>query len=266
MKIKTGEKLSLGAALVFVLLRAAQYMFVIDGDGFFVRETSLQSVLGASLYIAMALFVILSLVVRLHPDNRYNARYGFAAGRLVAYSSLVYAVSLMVLAAVLLISGDWLGFVALPAALYYILLAFRCDGKRVAAMDFMALFALGSPCARIIQMVFNTFKAIKASENVIDLIAQCAIILAVIAVTKYFMAFEEKMAKMGWCLMVAVAFCVLAAVSGLINIALNSMNAINLIKCISDLAFCIFSGVMLHTCAKYEPEESAEEEQEELSK
>lgn len=254
MKIKTGEKLSIGAALVFILLRAAQYVFVIDAEGFFIKETPAQSILGASLYAAMALFVILSLFFCFNRNNRYNARYGFAACRGVAYSSLLYALSLMVLAAVLLVNGDWLGFVALPAALYYILLAIRCDGKRVAVMDYMALFALAYPCARIIQMFFSTFKEIKASENVIDVISQCAMILAVIVVTKYFLVFEEKMTKVGWSLMIVVPFCSLAAISGGMHIVINGMDAVTLTKCISDLMFSLFGTIMLHACAKFVPE------------
>jgi len=263
MRIKTAEKIMWGMTALFALLRVLQYIFVIGEDGFFVKNSLWQSLLSDSLYYLMAIFALLSLVLRLSKVNRYKTNGAIACTPLTAVLSLVNAVILAVYAVLLLIRMDWMGAVVLAAAVYFVLLYFYACGRGVAVMHYMALFALAYPCVRVIRMFFDNFKEIKVSENIIDMVAMCAMIIALIALTKLCMGFEESMTKLGWSLWLFAGFGVLAGIGKLFGLIwTHAVDAVSVAAAVSDLAMWVLVLVVYHSCTRFvpAPEEPAEDE------
>lgn len=265
MKIKTAEKLMWGMTALFAFLRVLQYVFVIGKDGFFIKETLWQNLLSNALYILMAAFAVLSFALRIIKTNRYNTDAVIVCTTQTAMVSLINAVIMAVYAIVLLINKEWLGAVVLPAALYFLLLYFYADGKNVPIMHYMAVFALAYPCIRVINMFFNTFKEIKLSENIIDMVSMCAMIIAILALTKLCMGFQEKMSKFAWSILLYGGFGVLSGIGKLFGLFwTNSLDAVSVMAAVSDLALWGLMLVIYHSCTTFEPitEDETVQEQE----
>ncbi|MBR5782647.1 MAG: hypothetical protein IKY33_00300 [Clostridia bacterium] len=266
MKIKLGNTVALIAGGLFILLRAMQYMFAMDKDGFFVVDSLMQMVLSYSLYACMVVFVIAALSVFFVKDNRYPAEVNIGRRRTVGFTAILYALTLAVLSVILFLQKDWLCALTLGAALYYILLAVRCDRSSVPMFNIMAMFALLYPCARIIRQFFATFKEIKASETVIAVLGQCAGIVTVIAITKLFMQFNEKMTKVSFCLMMGVSIGILAPVSSVLDMVyVSGFNVLSTAEAVADLVFWGLAVMLSIECAKYQPDPAKQSEIEEIT-
>ena len=261
MSIKTGEKLTWGATALLAVLRVLQYVFVLDEEGFFIRESLMQQVLSYALYVAMGLFVLLSLFVLWNKKNGFATDISLARKRGMAWAALLYAVSLFAYSVVLLWGRNWMAVLTLGAGVYYILLALRADRSRVPMLYFMSVFALAYPCARVIYMFFDTFKEVKASQTVISVVGMCAMILAVIVLTKLFMQFDEKMSKVAWCFMMCGAFGFLSVVASVLNMAFTGeINPAAVAITFSDLVFWFMIMICLRCCVLYQPRQTTDEE------
>ena len=259
MKIKTAEKLMWGMMAIFALIRILQYIFVIGDDGFFVKTNLWQGLLSDALYVLMAIFALLAFVLRLSRSNRYKTTGDIVCTPLIRTLSLIYAVVLAIFAVILLIHMDWLGAVALAAAVYFLLLFFYTLGKGMAVMHYMAVFALAYPCVRVIKMFFDTFKEIKVSENIIDMVTMCAMIIATVALTKLCMGFEEKMSKLGWSLWLFGGFGVLAGVGKLFGLIwTGDYNIVGMAAVISDFIYWMLILALYHSCTTYLPVEEVQ--------
>lgn len=263
MKIKTAEKLMWGMTVLFAFLRVLQYVFVIGKDGFFIKETLWQTLLSDVLYILMAAFAVLSFAIRIIKTNRYKTDAVIVCTSQTAILSLINAVILAAYAIVLLINKDWLGAVVLTASLYFVLLYFYSEGKNVPIMHYMAVFALAYPCMRVINMFFDTFKEIKLSENIIDMVAMCAMIIAMLALTKLCMGFQEKMSKFAWSISLYGGFGVLSGVGKLFGLFwAHTLDIVSVMAAVSDLALWILMLMIYHSCTTFEPIEEDEPVQE----
>lgn len=263
MKIKTAEKFMWGMTAIFALLRILQYVFVIGEDGFFIKTGLWQTLLSDSLYCLMAVFAVLSFVLRLSKCNRHKTDAQIVCTPVTAILSLLNAVALALYALFLLLSKEWLGAVALAAAVYFVLLYFFALGRNVAVMHYMAVFAVAYPCARVVKMFFDTFKEIKVSENIIDMVAMCSMIIALVALSKLCMGFEENMTKLGWSLWLFAGFGVLAGVGKLFGLIwTENYDLIAILASVSDLVLWALVLVIYHSCTRFvpAPEEPAEEE------
>ena len=256
MKLRSGKVLAFSAAGLFIVLRVIQYVFAMDGDGFFMSDTLMQTVISYALYAVMGIFTVCAFVLFWTKANRYGAVVALATCRSVGLSAILYAITLLSYSVFLLMIGDWLAAFTFTAALYYFLLALRCERARVPMLSFMALFALGYPCARTIRMFFDTFKEIKASETVVSVLAECSAILTVIVLTKLFMQFEENMSKVGFCLMLGVAFGGLSPISAVLDMMfVSGLTAEKCFVVICDAAFWCLTAALLCRCAVWEPVE-----------
>lgn len=255
MTVKSGEKLMWGTAAVFLLTRVLQYIFVIDQDGFFIQ----QNILSNLLYILFGVFALLSLFVGFSKKNQKESCAELLCSRSVAWVSLIAGLSLMVYAAVLAFHNDWLYLPALAAMVYFILLHFYASGKDMPVMKFMVVGALGYPCCRAIQMFFDTFKEIKASENVIDMVAICAMILMVLSLTKLCMGFEEKTGKVAWSFLVMGAFGALSGIGKLLGLIWGALDMVSIVAAVSDLMMWCLALVVYHRLALFRTSEIQDE-------
>ncbi len=165
----------------------------------------------------------------------------------------------MVYAAVLGFHNNWLYLPALAAMVYFVLLYFYALGKDLPVMKFMAVGALSYPCCRAIQMFFNTFKEIKASENVIDMVAICAMILMVLSLTKLCMGFGEKTGKVAWSLLMLGAFGVLSGVGKLLGLIWGSLDMVSIVAAVSDIVIWCLALVVYHRLALFRTPEIQDE-------
>ncbi len=256
MSVKSGEKLLWGTATVFLTIRVLQYIFVIDKDGFFIQ----QNILSNLLYILFGVFALLSVFVYFSKKNQNESRAELLCAPSVACVSLAGALSLMVYAAVLGYHNDWLFLPVLAAAVYFVLLYFYALGKKLAVTKFMAVGALSYPCCRAIQMFFDTFKEIKASENVIDMVAICAMILMILALTKLCMGFGEKSGKVAWSFLVMGAFGALSGVGKLFGLIWQDTASLtSVVAAVSDLMMWCVALVVYHRMALCRVDEAESE-------
>ncbi len=205
MKIKYGKWLIWLGCILFAVLRVLQYRFALDADGFFVKDTLLQQVLSISLYAAMGIFVLVGIFLRFSKVNDTPAAAAYFCDRGSRAASLLVALSLAVYGAAALYQRQWIGALALAAALYFVLLFLRQSGRRVAAADYLAVFALAYPCAEVILLFFNTFREM-ASKNLIETLMRCAMILMVLTLTKLYMHYEEESGKVAFGMLMYIGF------------------------------------------------------------
>ncbi len=263
MNIKSAEKMMWGTAAAFLAVRVLQYIFAIGKDGFFIGTTLFQNILANALYVLFGIFVVLSLFVCFGKQNQNKGSGKFLCSSAVAWTSLINAFVLAVYAAVLCFDSNWLCLLLLAAASYFILLYFYAKGRELPVMKYMALGALGYPCARAIQMFFDTFKEIKASENVIDMVAVCAMILMILALTKACMGFEEKTGKLAWSLLVFGTFGALSGIGKLFGLIwMGAADLTSVVSAISDAVMWGTTLVIYHALATFRaPENTDQQEQ-----
>lgn len=259
MKIKTGEKLMWITAAVLVTVRVLQYIFVIGFDGFFVKETLGQALLSNSLYILLCVFAVLSLFVRFGKSKSFQGCAQMICTPQVSLAALVNAVLLAGYGLTLLLKSDWLCLPVLAAAVYFLLLYYFAKGKELQIMKYFAVGALAYPCARAIRMFFATFKEIKASENVIDMVTLCAMILMILALTKLCMGFDEKAGKTAWCFLLFGTLGVLTGVCKLFGLIWTQAADFSVyMAAVSDLAMWLTAMALYHAVASYQPKDEQE--------
>lgn len=249
MRIKHGKAVLWCTIVVFVLLRVMQYLFVIDESGFFIRETMWQSLLSDALYVAMALGAVLAMALRFGKQNKqpaYAARFG---GTVTMVLSFTAAAALIVFGTIAYINGQWIGIVALLASIYFLLLPIRLSGKKSGIVNVTAVFALAYPCAAAINLFFSTFREIKASENVVDTVARCAMIIMFIGLTKLYMDFEEDLGRVSWCFFLYAAFGTLSGVGKLFGVLYtDTLTLLGGCEIVCDIVLWAMAIWMYHRC------------------
>ncbi len=248
MKLKHGRIFLWSTVALFVLVRLLQYIFVIDADGFFVRETLGQQILSDLLYWLMGAAVLYGFALRINRQNRdVSLPTPFYTKGTMGWS-IVVAVMLTAYAIGELMVKNWIGIFALLAAVYFVLLAIRCTGKDVKIMSFTAIFALAYPCAAAIRMFFDTFREIKASENIVDMVARCAMILMMVVLTKLFMNFEEKIGRVAWGFWLYAVFGCLSGICKLVPLFTGDFAWRTLLLIGSDIALWAMAIYLYHLC------------------
>ncbi len=194
MKIRHG-KIVLWSALALLLpVRVLQYLFVIDENGFFIRETLGQQVLSDLLYWLMGLAAVLAFTISWRKENkRPTPSAPFCTTGMTVFS-LVAAVTLGVYGVLALMARRWIGWFALAAVLYLLLLPLRIRRGKNGLVAFLSVFALAYPCAAAIDLFFANFREINASENVVDAVSACVLILMLLSLTKIYTDFEDSLA------------------------------------------------------------------------
>lgn len=249
MNIKHGKVLLWCTVAVFALLRILQYAFVIDVDGFFIRETLWQQLLSDSLYWAMGIVAVLSLGLRISKDNKAPAKADAFNSTAAKTWSFAVALALVAYGIAALLLKQLIGLFALPAAVYFFLLPIRLNGSKNRMLNLMAVFALAYPCAAAINLFFSTFREIKASENVVDTVARCAMILMMIALTKLYMDFEENLGRVSWCFFLYAAFGTLSGVGKLAGIVLRGKFTFDgIMEIVCDIVLWGMAIYLYHKC------------------
>ena len=104
------------------------------------------------------------------------------------------------------------------------------------------------------------------SENIIDMVAMCAMILAILALTKLCMGFEESMAKLGWSLWLFSGFGVLCGISKLFGLLwMGNFRLVDVAASVSDLAVWALILAVYHSCTTYVPVEETKPSEDETS-
>lgn len=272
MKLKHGKIALWCTMTLFALLRILQYILVIDEDGFFIRDNMGQMVLADLLYWLMGAAAICGFALRWNRQNKVPAISECFRTKATLWWSVAAAAVLALYGISELFDGQWIGIFALFATIYFLLLALHCDGKNVKLLNFTSLFALAYPCAAAIKMFFDTFRLIKASENVVDMVARCAMILMMIVLTKLFMNFEEKIGRVAWGMWLYAAFGTLAGICKLFGLLSGDGLTLQMLLLIcSDIVLWGMAIYLYHRCltaqeyAAQLPPESAEETAEETA-
>ncbi len=242
--------LPIGVVLLSVF-RVLQYVFgFIDKNGFFVRDEGgiFQTVLTDGLYWLM---VIAALVVFIlfFIKNKGETTPDALNVPILKWSYALSGLSLLVHGAVLLANQNWLGAVAVGAAVYFVLL-FIWKGQSMPLVSFTAIFALGYPCAKVIQLFFDTFRESKASGNIFEVLSVCAMILLMLSLTKVIMGFEESVQT------VARNFLLYALIGILPVIDLFYSQNVNLSmisETVSDFALWLMAVILYYVILRYRP-------------
>ena len=186
--------------------RLVQLATVVGNDGFFVTETAGQRFLSILVYLLIAAAAIASVPLRAAKSLRVPSSADDICVPVMGVFSLFAAAAFAADAVNRIPMRQWLGGLSLLAAVYFVFFAFRAFGKGAAAQHIFAPFALAYPCARLILLFFETFRTIKASENIIEIFGLCGMIVMMIALTKQAFRFEESYAKVLWCVSIYAVF------------------------------------------------------------
>ncbi len=251
MKGKTIYTVTAAGVLLLAAARLIQLGTVVGSDGFFVKDTAGQRFLSVSLYIVMALVAAGSLALRAAGSLRVPGVAGDVMTRPVGFVSLLTAAALAADAICKLAGKQWMGVMSLLAAVYFLLLAFNAFGGSVSAVQIFAPFALAYPCARLIKLFFDTFRSIKASENIIEIFGLCAMILMMIVLTKQVYRFEENYSKILWSVFLFVSFGALSGPVRLITFLWGKLtvSAYDKAAFAVDIALWVFAILYLITAA-----------------
>ena len=249
MKLKYGKYALWSGIALLLTLRVLQYIFVIDDSGFFIRETLWQSILSDALYWVMGLWAAIAFTFRFCKAEHRPATPKQFASLPAAILSGVCALTLAVYGVMTAVSGGWLGYVALAAALYFALLPLRMYGNG-GIVSFLSVFALAYPSAAAIAMFFANFREINASETVVDTVGRCASILMVLSLTKVFLKFEERASHVGRNFYLYALLGTLSGPGKLFGMLYTgNYEMIALLETVADIALWLLAIYLYHRCA-----------------
>ncbi|MBQ6947541.1 MAG: glycerophosphodiester phosphodiesterase [Clostridia bacterium] len=251
MKIKHGKIVLWITMLAVMAARVLQYLLVIDPNGFFLRETLPQQILSDLVYWVMALAAVIAFSFGLNKQNKRSVPIKPFCTWYLSVISVMAGLSLFLYGLVALLYRQWLGWFALGAALYFLLLPLRLHTKVRGIVSFLAVFALAYPCASAIDAFFTNFREINASENVVDAVARCAMILMVLSLTKLFLDFDDKGAQIGRNFFL---FALFGALSGPVKlfglIYTKRLTFLQGVAVASDILLWIMAICLYHLCVK----------------
>ena len=241
------------ASALFMIARVLQNATVLGSDGFFIKDTAGQRVIAASLYVLMALAALGSFWLR--REKKTVAPAEMLCVPMVRY--LCYAVAAMIAVQSVgkLCVSDWTGLIGLPTAADFCLLARSTAGQSATGKNGMAFFALAYPCVRLIKLFFDTFRTIKASENILEITGLCAMVFFFIGLTKQMMNFEEPFGKTVWCAAVFSIFGTLIGPVRLLSVLMGraSLDALSTITMATDIVLWLFAMVCLIVLLERQP-------------
>lgn len=262
MKIKTSKAVLWCTVILFALVRILQCVFVIGQDGYFMEDTLNQLILSRALYVLMAVAVIVSFALRIGSGNKYSVKVENFAGMSLAVCGLIVAVTFAISGVVQLISREAAGVLTVLTATFFTLFVMGLKNTKTPVMKLFSIFALLYPCARLITLFFSTFRMIKASENLLEVVGLCAMIFMFISLTKLTFGFEEPASKTAWSIYVFVAFGTLLGPLKLITVLLGKISIARLCDwtiLVSDIVLWLFAISFYISLSKIVPNQNNEE-------
>ncbi len=210
-------------------LRLFQMYFCIDAEGFFLKDTLAQVLVSYSLYVLLVIAGILLLLICLP-----GVSYGNVTHEMFFESNECRVVALLLAAAVALEGVarlhscimtwrfDWVVPFALLAAVGFALLAF---GKWT-RLWWGALLPIAYACVRVASYFFASFKYIRASETIFDVLQMALMVLLLLEFARHMLGIDPRGGRLRF-LSVGYIFLVTITVAARVTALLLGVTIVN---------------------------------------